>query len=214
MVSTRTANRKPTPVPKTMRFQPARVVNTSWANSRIEAGRRSRNWRYRSRRRPRARSGRSPSAARRARRWRRATANAAHRARGSTSCRARLRGAGSTRKARSRRAVRSAQSRRRSETPAAAASSERHPDQKNAEQRIDHAEEDSVTRHRGEVVDAAPERVKEIGRRDAAHYGSYGTCARADEKCEVAMALLLNRNGFTVKVRACGRGRKAPELLL
>src|SRR5262249_41149350 len=38
IISTSTANRKRTALPTTTRFQPARVVNTSWANWLNEAG--------------------------------------------------------------------------------------------------------------------------------------------------------------------------------
>ena len=58
---------------------------------------------------------------------------------------------------------------------------QRHCDQSDAEQRIDDAEEDGVTRHRDKVVDAARQRIEQIGRREAADDEGLGARARADK---------------------------------
>ena len=60
--------------------------------------------------------------------------------------------------------------------------SQRHSDQGDAEQRIDDAEKDGVTGHRDKVVDAARQRIKQIGRREAADDEVFGARARADKQ--------------------------------
>ncbi len=88
---------------------------------------------------------------------------------------------------------------------------QRHRDQKNAEQRIDDAEEYSVARHRGEIVDAAGERLIEIGRRDAAHDGSRGTCARADENMCIGHGAPPEPKRFNRQGRRWARLRPGPQ---
>ena len=58
---------------------------------------------------------------------------------------------------------------------------QRHSDQSDAEQRIDDAEEDRVTGHRDKVVDAARQRIEQIGRCDAADDEIFRARARADK---------------------------------
>ena len=58
---------------------------------------------------------------------------------------------------------------------------QRHSDQSDAEQRIDDAEKDGVARHRDKVVDAARQRIEQIGRCDAADDEILRARARADK---------------------------------
>jgi hypothetical protein len=55
---------------------------------------------------------------------------------------------------------------------------ERHRDQKEAEQRIDDAEEDRMARHGEKIVDASRERAPEIGRGHAAYRQTGRVCRR------------------------------------
>ena len=90
---------------------------------------------------------------------------------------------------------------------------DRYRHQKNAEQRIDHAEEQRVARHGHEIVDAAGERLIEIGRRNAAHGGLRGTRARTDEDmCSGHGAPPEPNRVQLLGFCACGRGRRRPSI--